>query len=96
MGEWLEGRARVPPVGAVIVGVRVETPRRRGLAESLEQYAARCGVTPAEARYAWRVCGLYALGVDHTRAVPAGPRIAPGVAVPTPPPVWLGPSGSLP
>lgn len=68
---------------------------RRGLHESLEQYAARHGVRPHEARNAWRVGGAVRLGLPlvlypdglQGRGVPAiapdGPRIAPGVPCPT-------------
>lgn len=39
-----------------------ELSKRLGLRESLEQYAARHGVSPAEARPDWRSDGALALG----------------------------------
>jgi hypothetical protein len=69
-------------------------PKRKGLGESLEAYAARCGVSPAEARPAWRWDGLHALLYSvpsrglavclrayTTRSTLC--RIAPGASVPT-------------
>lgn len=66
---------------------------RRGLSESLEEYARRCDKTVNEARAAWRHQGLRALAAKPTTE--SGPlleavtksawRIAPGVAVPTKP-----------
>ena len=56
---------------------------RRGLRESLQAYAARHERPVHEARFAWRVCGVAALG-SLTRMVldVSGPRIA-DVPVPT-------------
>lgn len=47
---------------------------RLGLRESLEEYAARHRATPADARVAWRVLGLLALGVDLESAARAALR----------------------
>ncbi len=66
--------------------------RRKGLAESLEAYAARCGVKPHEARTSWRIFGLGFLGVDPDAALERvafdGPRIAPDVRIRTKPTWW--------
>lgn len=60
---------------------------RNGLAESLEEFAARCGLHPEQARYTWQAYGLdYLFASAPYPPVPmvrAGARIAPGVAVPT-------------
>lgn len=70
---------------------------RRGLAESLEDFAARIGSTPERARACWRLqglrslnallpcCSAYGASWEHLMRH-VGPdtssRVAPGVAVP--------------
>lgn len=59
--------------------------RRRGLRESLQQYAKRLNVSVEQARHAWRLQGLESLGVHTTSDDPflvSHVRVAPGVAVP--------------
>lgn len=66
---------------------------RRGLSESLESYAERCGASASDfgVRGSWRIGGLVALGfgaIVASDAVLGGLaicRIAPGLSVPTPP-----------
>jgi hypothetical protein len=57
--------------------------RRGPLGESLERFAERAGTTPYAARLAWRLVRADALGIDPGAVAEDGPRIAPGVAVPT-------------
>lgn len=57
--------------------------RRAPLGESLEDFASRWGCMPYQARLAWRMSRAAALGIDPAAVAPDGPRIAPGVAVPT-------------
>ncbi len=59
--------------------MRMRTHSRLGLAQSLEQFAHRMGVTPSQARLVWRQAGLALLGVSPSMAAPDGPRVAPGV-----------------
>lgn len=80
-----------------------ETPRppvaRRGLRESLEEFAARLGVSPAAARVAWRIEGirfLFQASVIVWRTTELLPElcarglcaVAPTLAVPTRPVDW--------
>ncbi len=58
-------------------------PRRSGLVQSLEEYAAFHGVSPRDARGAWRFEGMRLLGVLGIPALD-GPRVAPDTAVPIP------------
>jgi hypothetical protein len=58
-------------------------PRRRGLRESLESFAARQGVPCHVARARWRAEGLRLLHVPAGDVLAGLARIAPGVAVPT-------------
>lgn len=58
--------------------------KRLGLSECLEDYAARIGATPNDARFAWRAQGLAMLGGTFLRdglcliggPVHVGPEIA--------------------
>lgn len=60
---------------------------RNGLAESLEEYAARAGATAFDARPFWRAEAMRLLGFEqmilrNRYAAARSPRVAPGVAVP--------------
>ena len=58
---------------------------RLGLSESLEDFAERIGSTPTKARVSWRLEGMrFLFPRSPVRFVAEdGPRIAPGVSVPT-------------
>lgn len=65
--------------------------RRKGLSESLEEYAARLHLSVSDARPMWRAMGLRQLGLLNTNDLGMiasnchSFRIAPGLAVPTKP-----------
>lgn len=79
------------PVYCTTMPIDHQPATRRGLSESLQEFAARIGVEPERARSLWALLGLHALqvippdepAVSTLNRLSDSLRIAPGLAVPT-------------
>lgn len=88
------GHSFVTPIGIRKNSPRLEPLLRRGLSESLQEFARRIGGHDApieKYRHSWALQGLRYLGVVSVfetwektlERIGDGPRIAPGIPVPT-------------